>query len=202
MADDPRAFFEEKIIGGTPSQEDYRQLMQLLWDSCGRGVFLFARAKLNNLEDARDVCQDTFLRAMEWLVENTNQVPSNVNFPAWLTRIARNLIIDRFRRPALVREPLDDPDRGERGQAFDDWPEIRVCGPLDHVTQEEGLQALRECLDALPERKRQVVILRDLSGLTYDTIAEKTATPRSTVGVTLHRVRKELRDCVELRLTR
>jgi RNA polymerase sigma-70 factor (ECF subfamily) len=203
MTNDPHSFFRDRILGGAPSKEDYRQFTELLWEACGRDVFLFARARLANHEDARDVCQDTFLHAIEWLAENPDRVPASVNFPAWLQRIARNLIIDRFRRPALVRELPDSSDGGgDDDRRRDDWPELLTCDPSDHMTDQEQLDALRKCLDALSERKRQVIILRDLRGLSYDAIASQTAVPRSTVGVTLHRVRRELRDCVELRLAR
>ncbi|MBN1509263.1 MAG: RNA polymerase sigma factor [Sedimentisphaerales bacterium] len=203
MTNDPHSFFRDRILGAAPSKEDYRRFTELLWEACSRDVFLFARARLTNHEDARDVCQDTFLRAIEWLAENPDQVPASVNFPAWLRRIARNLIIDRFRRPALVRELPDlAQGEGENERRLDDWPEPLTCDPSDRITEQERLDALRKCLDALSERKRQVIVLRDLNGLSYDTIASRTAIPRSTVGVTLHRVRRELRDCIELRLAR
>jgi RNA polymerase sigma-70 factor (ECF subfamily) len=203
MTNDPHSFFKDRILGGSPSKEDYRQFTELLWEACSRDIFLFARARLANHEDARDVCQDTFLRAIEWLTENPDRVPASVNFPAWLQRIARNLIIDRFRRPALVWELPDLPHgTGDDERRLDDWPEPLTCDPSDRITEQEQLDALRKCLEALSERKRRLIVLRDLQGLSYDAIAGQTAVPRSTVGVTLHRVRRELRDCVELRLAR
>ena len=203
MPIDPKEYFENNIIDSKPSPENYRQLMQLLWESYSQSIFLYACAKLEDQEEARDVCQDAFLQAMEWLVKNPGQVPTKVNFPAWLRRIARNIIIDRFRRPALIRQlPYTQDGAADDEQLYADWPEISTCGPLDNIVKEEKIDALQECIDALPNRKKQVVILRDVEGLSYSTIAKKVAMPQSTVGVTLHRVRKDLRECVELKLLR
>ena len=203
MSIDPKEYFEQNIIDSKPSPENYRRLMQLLWESYSQSIFLFAYGKLEDREEARDICQDAFFQAMEWLVKNPGQVPTKVNFPAWLRRIARNIIIDRFRRPALIRPRSYTHGRTtDDEQLYSDWPEISTCGPLDNIIKEEKIDALRECIDALPNRRKQVVILRDIEGLSYSIIAKKVAMPKSTVGVTLHRVRKELRECFELKLLR
>jgi RNA polymerase sigma factor (sigma-70 family) len=100
------------------------------------------------------------------------------------------------------QQPYTKDGAADDEQLYVDWPEISTCGPLDNIVKEEKIDALRECIDALPNRKKQVVILRDVEGLSYGTIAKKVAMPLSTVGVTLHRVRKDLRECVELKLLR
>jgi RNA polymerase sigma-70 factor (ECF subfamily) len=201
MSVDPHKFFKERIAGSRPSLGDYQRLMELLWESYNRSIFLFAYAKLENREDARDVCQDAFVKALEWITANPGQIPAKVNFPAWLTRIARNLIIDRFRRPALTGEyPWPTYGSEENLDTCTDWSEIGVHAPTDKMIGEEQISALRDCIEALPDLRRRVVILRDLDGLSYDAIAKEINVPTSTVGVMLHRTRKGLRDCVELKL--
>lgn len=201
MSMDPHRFFEERIVGAEPSLDDYRKLVELLWEAYGESVFLYCYAKLGNVEDARDVCQDAFVQAMQWLQENPGRMPPKVNFPAWLRRIARNLVIDRFRHPALERQWPKARDASEDEEArYADWPDMRIADPAEQVSREEEIEALRRCMEILPEPRRKVVILRDIEGHSYDRIAAEAAMPVNTVGVTLHRARKELRECVELHL--
>ena len=194
-------FFKEVIIGQHPSPEDNRKLVELLWHSYAKKVFLFAYAKLENSEDARDTCQDTFVKAIEWLEKNPGHMPLNLNFPAWLRRIAGHLIIDRFRRPGLELY-MSSEARVSQEETFlrSDWPDQRPCDPAEHIGKEEEIYALRECIKTLPERNRYMLTLCDLEGLSYKSITTQTGIPENTVGVILHRVRKKLRECMEIRL--
>ena len=86
-------------------------------------------------------------------------------------------------------------------KSFEDWPEKCTYDPTDYVSKEEELDALRQCIEALPEQKRCILTLYDIENISYKAIAKKIGKPSSTIGVILHRIRKELRNCVELRLT-
>ncbi len=198
---DPHEFFEDRIRDRTPSREDYQRLVDLLWEHYGESVFLYAYAKLSATEDARDVCQDAFVNAMEWLEGHPGEMPLKLHFPAWLRRIARNLIIDRFRRPAIERPWPHAASREEsEAAAYADWPDPGQTAPLEELAHHEELDALRQCIGQLREKKRQMVVLCDLEGLSYADISEQLGVPMGTVGGTLHRARRDLRDCVELRL--
>jgi len=200
-APDPHAFFEERILGGEPSPEDYRRLVELLWQAYSESVFLHAHAKLSNTEDARDVCQDAFVRVLQWLQTHRGEMPQKVNFPAWLRRITRNLIIDRFRRPALVA-PWPEPRQGTDPDAVPhtEFPDQRAQQPADQAALQEELDALRKCIEDLKSTRRKMITLRDLDGVSYADIAHQLGVPTGTVCGTLHRARKQLRECVELRV--
>jgi len=201
MCTDAHEFFENRIRGKTPSLDDYRRLVELLWKRYAESVFLFAYAWLKNYQDARDVVNDSFVKAMEWLQKNPGKKPPKVNFPAWLRRIARNLIIDMLRRRGLIRQwPMPRPGAEDGPPPYAEWPDTREFGPVEQLIVEEELEALRKCIELLPERKRRLVVLHDINGLTHAAIGETLGMPASTVGVTIHRARKELRRCVELRL--
>ena len=200
MPTEPDMFFEETLRGGEPSLDDYRTLAQLLWEWYGRSVFLYARARLPSVEDAKDLCQDAFVNALEWLQKNPGRRPEKVNFPAWLQRIARNLVVDWYRRPDLVTTLPDDPNGNGGATGLDHWPARRAIAPLERLTREEELAALRHCIEELREAMRRVVVLRDIEELKNKAIGEMLDIPASTVGVTLHRARKKLRECVEFAL--
>jgi len=197
---DPHEFYEEHIEGREPSSECYQQFIELLWRAYGRKVHLFAYAWLKNDADARDVCQDAFLRMIEWIQTHRGETPPKVNFPAWLRRIARNLIISRFRRPALVRQwPREPADDGEGPGEFADWPDERTPDPLEAVTRAEQVEMLRTCIEMLPVKRREMIRMRWFRGMSYNDIAEETRMPVGTVGVQLHRAHQQIRECVALK---
>ena len=197
----PHAFFAETILAGQPSLDDYRTLVRLLWESYGQSVFLYARSRVRNVEDAREISQDAFVKAMEWLQSNPGRKPAKINFPAWLQRITKHLVIDFYRSPKLVTPLPSDPDHGNGGAQLAAWPDRRTVGPLDQVVRAEELAALRHAIEQLHGGVRRVVILRDIQGLSNTAIAEQLGIPASTVAVTLHRARKKLRESLDTFLT-
>ena len=198
---DPHAFFAEAILAGQPSLDDYRTLARLLWESYGQSVFLYARARMRNVEDAREISQDAFVKAMQWLQSNPGGKPAKINFPAWLQRITKHLVIDFYRSPKLFAALPSEPDYGNGGAQLADWPDPRTVGPLDRAVRGEELAALRSAIEQLREGMRRMVILRDVQGLSNTAIAEQLGIPASTVAVTLHRARKKLRESLDIFLT-
>ena len=193
---DPTEFYQRWIAGRKARAEDYRQLLELLWRACGREVFLFARARTRDNDKAADVCSETFLRALRWLSDSGGRRPDKLNFPAWLQRIALNLIITERRRPRLLRAwPGDD-----ESQAPWDPADPRETDVDDRMATAEELAALRCCMEELPEDWRRLIRWRELDGLSYEDIVTASGLNIKTVGSRLYRARKDLRDCVELRL--
>lgn len=197
MTTDPHIFFQEHMAGGRSDPADVRTLLRMLWDNYGRRVFLHAAAKLRNTEDARDVCQDVFVRAAKWLQDNPGQMPAKVNFPAWLLRTARNLIIDRFRRPALEVQWAATDTSPETH-----WPDDKAADPAEQTDTREQIEALRQCIETLPDRRRKILKLRHIEGMACSAVATELGVSAGTVSVILHRARNQLRECVELRLVR
>lgn len=193
---DPHEYFLNIIVGCQASTAEYQQLVQLLWDAYAQDVFLYAYGKLEKRDDAREICQDTFLRALNWIVERPTQVPLKLNFPAWLRRIARNLIVDRFRNAARELPASQLPARDDERE-IEDWPEGRERGPHEELSVDEQLAALRDCIDQLSDRWRRLVVLRDLNGCDYADIARELGMAVATVHLNIHRARKALRECVD-----
>lgn len=134
-------------------------------------------------EDARDVVQETYLRAHKGL----KRFRGDAQFSTWLHRITANCANTHLgRRGRHAYEPLpDEPSIADDHPQRD--PELRA-----------GNQVLRdqltEALLALPPKLRAVVVLRDIYDLTHDTIAEELGITESAAKVRLHRARKRLRE--------
>lgn len=126
---------------------------------------------------AGDVVQDTFERL---LGEDRPKVEGHLR--AWLFTVCRNRAIELRRRSDRAFSLAEDdemtsPDSGPEGAAL----------------EKEQRRALRETLDTLPERQREVVTLRFAGGLSYQEIAEVTKLSVGNVGFILHTALKTMR---------
>ena len=180
-------FYFKRIAATAAGPADYREFFELLWQSHGEFAFKMAFSWLNNLEDARDVCQDAFLRAMEFLQKNPGRIPLKVNFRAWLRAIIRHLVYDRFRRVLTQGRPQGD-------EALEVVPV--ELSPEDRLATTEELIALTRCISRLGDDARTLIQLRDLEGLSEREVAARLNITTNNVGVALHRARKSLRECV------
>ena len=139
----------------------------------------YARALLNNREDADDLVQDTLERA--WAKSAMWQ--SVTDMRAWLFGVMHNLHIDGIRRPKLHTVVLDD-----------DTPEIPVPS-----TQGDRLAVidLQAALERLPAEQREVILLISLEDLTYAEVAATLGIPIGSVMSRLSRGRERLRSLME-----
>jgi len=135
-------------------------------------------------EDARDVVQEAFVQAFVKL-ETFHRTSA---FYTWLYRIAFNVAVShgRKKRPKISVEQT----RETTGQE----PVDRQADPSEQAEQEERCRQVREAIAALSEEQRSVVILREIDGCCYETIAEILDLPIGTVRSRLHRARLQLRD--------
>jgi RNA polymerase sigma-70 factor (ECF subfamily) len=132
---------------------------------------------LGNLEDAKDVTQETFLRAFVGLSGFRN----DARFSTWLCRIAANLSLNALRRRRPRPEALDDTTSdGEPA------PDVALA------RRERGLR-VREALQRLSPELRLSVVLCDTVGLSYAEIAECTRVPLGTVKSRISAARETLR---------
>jgi RNA polymerase sigma-70 factor (ECF subfamily) len=139
---------------------------------------------VGNTEDARDVVQEAFVQAFVKL--GTFQQTSA--FYTWLYRIAFNVAAShcRRRRPCASVEQV----RETTGQE----PIDGQSGPDERLEQEERARQVQQALAALSDEHRTVLVLREIDGCCYETIAEVLGVPVGTVRSRLHRARMQLRD--------
>ena len=134
-------------------------------------------------EDARDVVQETYLRAYRGL----KRFRGDAQFSTWLYRITANCASTHLGRRAKHRhdELADD------SPLADDRLEIDP----EHRAENEALRLrLRAAIDRLPPRLRAVVVLRDVYDLPHEAIADELGISETATKVRLHRARRRLRD--------
>lgn len=142
-----------------------------------------ARRLVRDEAEVEDVVQETLLRAYRFF----DRFEAGTNARAWLCRILRNLVINRFHkartRPALVRL-LPETDTGEGGAAD---PETVLLGA-------DMRHELERAVGELPEAYRSAMLLFLEGDLSYREIADRLDRPIGTVMSRLHRARRLVRE--------
>ncbi len=166
-------------------KESFNELI-LRWE---RPIYALAYRTIGREEDARDVCQETFLRAFRALPGFRGQA----KFSSWLYRIALNLCRDwtrRERRAPTVQAP-DDTDPAELA-AFQEPSESIE----DLVVRRDLTRLVERAMTRLPEEQRTAIVLKEYHGLTFQEIADLMSCPLSTVKTRLYQgltvLRREL----------
>jgi RNA polymerase sigma-70 factor (ECF subfamily) len=143
----------------------------------------------HDIEDARDVTQDVFIKVYGAL----DSFDPRFKFSTWLFRIAGNAAIDHLRRRRVRLLPLERP-AGENGEARAvDPPETRP-NPHEELTRRRLREALSVAIDRLPDDYRELISLRHYGEMPYEEIAELKGMPLGTVKNKLFRARQALRD--------
>lgn len=152
-------------------------------------VYSLAYRMTGNSEDAADLTQEAFLNAWRGLSKFGGQAA----FSTWLYRLASNACIDflrREKRRSALSMTLEDGDDEER-QA--DLPDQR-WSPERELERKEARQALQEGLAALSPEHREVLLLRETEGLSYQEISQALDLEEGTVKSRIARARTALRD--------
>jgi len=138
----------------------------------------FIRTRVDNESDAEDVLQDVFSALVEAdsLTEPVRQVG------AWLFRVARNRIIDRFRAKGAEPLPLAvEPEAPEEDKLLQSWLPSPEAGPEAAYARSILVEELDAALDELPPEQRDVFVSHELEGLSFKQIAEQTGVSVNTL---------------------
>jgi RNA polymerase sigma factor (sigma-70 family) len=149
----------------------------------------FIRARVGNLDEAEDILQDVFCE----LVEATRMMQPIEHVSAWLFRVARNRIIDLFRkkRPdASLDAPVDSP----RGPAlFEDLLPSHDAGPETAYVRAILVDELAAAIDELPADQRAVFVAHEIEGRSFKDLAAETGVPLNTLLSRKHSAVRHLR---------
>jgi len=139
--------------------------------------------------EAEELTQEVYFK----LWENLHRYRAGSNFMAWAWRVAKNLIIDSYRRSRREREAAWlDPEIIEQLPAPDD--------PHEQTERRQRLRLISTSLHQMPEELATLVLMRDFSGMSYQEISEATELPLGTVKSRLNRARLELATSVRRRV--
>lgn len=143
-------------------------------------LYRFCLAIVGNPEDAQDALQNTMIKVMRALPGEERKI----DLKPWLYRIAHNEAIDLLRRRRETR-PLDFE------QAAPGY------GLAENVETRERLRGLLTDLRELPERQREVLVMRELAGLDFEEVGSALGTSSAVARQTLYEARLSLRQMEE-----
>ncbi|MCL4817539.1 MAG: sigma-70 family RNA polymerase sigma factor [Vicinamibacteria bacterium] len=175
-----------------PTRDDVRLIERCLarddaaWEEIvaryRRRVFHIAWKFTGRHAEAEDLTQEIFLKVFKSL----DRFHRDADFGTWLSSVARNYCIDRYRAGKREREVVV-----EDLLAFDLAP-AASGNPYRELESRDRTSFVRRGLDQLPDKLREAVVLRDLVGLTYQEMADRLRLPEGTVKSRINRGREEL----------
>ncbi|MCP4204685.1 MAG: sigma-70 family RNA polymerase sigma factor [bacterium] len=175
----------ERDLVGRAQQGDDRARAELARRH-RKAAYVLALQLTGNREDAFDVSQEAMLR----LFGNLGRLDRSRSVRPWLYTVVRNQVRDLWRRRKVRRsEPLAVEVGPEAGHQVVD----RADGPERNAVTNEIRERLWLALSTLPEKHREILVLRDYQDLSYEDLAAVLGIPLGTVMSRLHAARKKLR---------
>ncbi len=166
--------------------ESFNELI-LRWE---RPIFALAFRVIGREDDARDVCQEAFLRAFRALPGFKGQA----KFSSWLYRITLNLCRDWIRKQR--RTPVSQLPEGV--DPFDAVAERGAAEPIENlVARQELVLVIEKAMAGLPDEQRTAIVLKEYHGMTFQEIADLQGCPLSTVKTRLYQGLATLRRSLQ-----
>jgi RNA polymerase sigma-70 factor, ECF subfamily len=159
------------------------------WERARTAVFAQLLAGIGSFHDAEDVLQEVAVS----VAKNYGSYDPARPFVAWALGIARNHMLMYFRRYHRSRLVFSDQLMATVGQHLEKLSENSV---------DRRREELHHCLSQLESRQRRLIEMRYSSGLTIDKIAESLGKSVTAVKGSLHRVRKALERCINVRTSK
>ncbi|HZR29479.1 MAG TPA: sigma-70 family RNA polymerase sigma factor [Terriglobales bacterium] len=162
---------------------EFEELAMPLFES----LYNFARWLTQNREEAEDLVQETFVKALKGF----SSFQAGTNFRAWMFRILRNSFLNSRTGLAARMTVGIEPEEEENIAGADrHTPETILLERISH-------EAVAEAIEQLPVHYREVLLLCDVEELKYQEIAETLSLPVGTVMSRLSRARKAVRESLE-----
>ncbi len=150
-------------------------------------LYGFAMTLTRDRTEAEDLVQETYLRA----VRAFGQLMPDSNLKSWLFAIMRNIWLNQLRHhrsgPQFVE--LDSEAENESW-----WLDQKACDPYAVYVSKVEREEMRDAIASLPDLYREVIVLRDIEGFSYQQIAGILECPAGTVMSRLGRAREKLRQ--------
>jgi RNA polymerase sigma-70 factor (ECF subfamily) len=165
---------EELVVSLRSGDSQSLGVLVTRWE---RPLFCFAYRMLRRQEDARDICQETFLRVLR----KAHRFKEGSKFSTWMYQIALNLCRDQLRKRRRwsmilsedreIDERIDSPRKAGAVNA----------DPSLSIERDEKSAMIQRALQEIPPEQREVLIMKEYEGLKFKQIAQILGAPESTV---------------------
>ena len=166
-------------------QKGAKEPFRILVERYKKKAYYFALSIVGNQEDALDLSQEAFIKAYRSL----KFFKTNFKFHVWFFRILRNHCIDFLRKKRRQQECSIEERKEQAG--------IEIVDPSKNpalLLEQNGLRKkLWDEINQLKDQEKEIVIYKDIHGMSYEEIAEILDIPKGTVASTLHKARMKLK---------
>ncbi|NCC26073.1 MAG: sigma-70 family RNA polymerase sigma factor [Deltaproteobacteria bacterium] len=166
-----------------------REAFAPIVEAFGPAIHAFISRLIPDRETARDLTQETFLRAFVGIVRFDPTKP----LAPWLHRIALNLVRDRARSARIRPEAQTGPD------AVPDIEDTRASDPADDLSERQDRQAIRAAMGRLPAEYREAVALRFFQDLSFAQVAAVLDTSEAAAKMRVYRGLERLQNILGTR---
>jgi RNA polymerase sigma-70 factor (ECF subfamily) len=171
----------QRAIGG--DQQAFRDL----FEKYRKPLYFHVLKMVHDREIVDDLIQEVFLKAFD----NLHSYNTGYAFSTWLYRITTNHTIDFLRKKRLRTVSIDEPVRTKDGEMGIDVPDHDAHSDEDIMQQQRRL-VIREALNSLPSKYREVIEYRHMDELSYQEIADIMELPLGTIKAHIFRARELL----------
>lgn len=172
-------------------QEGDQRAFKLLVERYQRKVYAIAYGMVKDRDTAEDIAQEAFVRVHRYI----DHFKGDSSFYTWLYRITSNLAIDHLRSQKARGEAYDEAVQASESETL---PEGGVLGtrlgtnPQKSALRRELAEKMEEALSQLPEKHREILVLRELDGMSYEDLARVLKIPKGTVMSRLFHARAKM----------
>lgn len=170
-------------------EKAFAELMHRYRDS----IYFMLLKMVNNRDDAEDLTMEAFGKAFR----NLSQYTPDYAFSTWLFRIATNNCIDFIRKKKKMTFSIDKGFENDEGEEVAMNIKADELDPEEKLIKEQKIAIMRNLVEKLPPRYKELVELRYFKEYSYEEIAERLKLPLGTVKAQLWRAREFLFDIVK-----
>jgi len=190
QSEENRKIVEDLVDRARDGDEDaFGELMQMYYERTYSVVFNLLR----NIEDARDVTQQAWIKAWKGLARYRGRS----EFFTWIYRIATFAGYDFLRKRGRRKEFGVEDDAVFDSMQDVDAPASQTSRPDHELERQELRTAFFAALEQLSPKHKTVLVLREIEGLSYDEIAEATKSRRGTVMSRLYHARQKIQELLQ-----
>jgi RNA polymerase sigma-70 factor, ECF subfamily len=174
------SFNDKFLIAGSLAGDD--QAFGKLYDKYIDEIYRFILMRVRSKEEAQDLTNEVFLKIWQYINNNDTDID---NVRAFLYRIARNIVIDKYRKSGKELLALDE-------DMIESIPDESL-DLEDEVQKKDELNEVLGVVDKLPEDQRELILMKYVQDLSVKEIAQVLEKSRGAVRVSLHRAIKKLK---------
>lgn len=160
---------------------------QKLVDKYNRAMYFHIVKLVRNKEIIEDLVQEVFMKAFD----NLSSYNHDYAFSTWLYRIATNHSIDYLRKKKLQTYSIDQPVDGKDGEMQIELPD-QESQTDDYIIRKQRHNIIHEAINSLPEKYKQVIVMRHMEEKSYQEISDLLELPLGTIKAHLFRARELL----------